>query len=65
MHRFLPALFGASGAVVQVMEIHHRPRRAGRSKYGTFDRLAQGVVDLLGVLWLLHRSIRPDVEELS
>jgi dolichol-phosphate mannosyltransferase len=64
MHRFLPVLFRSQGAVVEVAEVHHRPRRSGRSKYGTFDRLWVGVVDLLGVRWLQARSVRPHAEVL-
>lgn len=63
-HRFLPALFQGAGITVASVEVHHRPRAAGRSKYGTIDRALAGIVDLLGVLWLQRRSSRPDVDEL-
>ena len=47
-------------------EVSHRPRRHGRTKYGTLDRLAHGVVDLLGMMWLVGRRLPPadEVEEL-
>lgn len=64
LHRFLPVLFQDIGTTVASVEVHHRPRAAGRSKYGTIDRALAGVVDLLGVLWLQRRSSRPDVHEL-
>jgi dolichol-phosphate mannosyltransferase len=61
MHRFLPALtIRAGGAVVNV-PVNHRPRRHGRSKYGVGNRLWVGIVDLIGVLWLLQRPCRPEV----
>jgi len=65
MHRFLPALFRAYGARVEIAEVNHRPRRTGRSKYGTLDRLWVGIVDLFGVFWLQRRTVRPDGEALT
>jgi hypothetical protein len=35
-----------------------RPRRAGVSKYGFFDRLWVGIADMFGVLWLIRRRGR-------
>jgi dolichol-phosphate mannosyltransferase len=55
MHRFLPALFLRQGAEVISVPVKHRPRAAGSSKYGMFDRLWVGIVDMFGVLWLRHR----------
>ncbi|MCS6947303.1 MAG: glycosyltransferase [Steroidobacteraceae bacterium] len=55
MHRFLPALFVRAGAIVVSVPVRHRPRAAGRSKYGMWDRLWVGIVDLLGVMWLRRR----------
>jgi dolichol-phosphate mannosyltransferase len=65
MHRFLPALFLAAGGRVGSAEVHHRPRAAGRSKYGVVDRALAGIVDLLGVMWLRRRTSRPRVDELA
>jgi len=64
MHRFLPALMIRRGGSVISLAVNHRPRERGASKYGTLDRLAVGIVDLLGVIWLLRRASRPEVEEL-
>jgi dolichol-phosphate mannosyltransferase len=36
--------------------VNHRPRIAGRSHYGVWDRLWTGIVDLLGVMWLTRRA---------
>lgn len=59
MHRFLPALVRRAGFGVESMSVAHRPRRAGMSKYGVLDRLAVGIPDLLGVMWLNRRARRP------
>jgi dolichol-phosphate mannosyltransferase len=60
MHRFLPALVMRERGIVRSVKVNHRPRRSGTSKYGIFDRLGVGIVDLLGVMWLRHRAARPD-----
>lgn len=63
MHRFLPALMLRGGGRVVSVPVNHRPRARGASKYGLFDRLWVGVVDLLGVMWLQRRALAPAVEE--
>jgi glycosyltransferase involved in cell wall biosynthesis len=59
MHRFLPALVLREGGIVKSVRVNHRPRRGGVSKYGVFDRLGVGIVDLFGVVWLQRRAVRP------
>lgn len=59
MHRFLPALVLRQGGRVVSQPVNHRPRMRGQSNYGTLDRLAVGVVDILGVMWLQRRWKRP------
>lgn len=63
MHRFLPALVRRLGGTVLSVDVQHRPRQRGKSKYGLHNRLWVGIVDLLGVWWLQRRGIRPDVTE--
>jgi dolichol-phosphate mannosyltransferase len=58
MHRFLPALFLRAGGRVVSVEVSHRPRARGASHYGMWDRLWVGIVDLLGVWWLIRRKER-------
>ena len=65
MHRFLPALFLRAGGHVVSAPVNHRPRLAGKSNYGTWDRLWVGLVDLAGVYWLQRRWRRPEVEVLA
>jgi dolichol-phosphate mannosyltransferase len=56
MHRFLPALFRRAGYRVISVPVSHRARLRGQSKYGISNRLWVGIVDMLGVRWLLQRS---------
>lgn len=61
MHRFLPCLAQRTGAKITSVEVNHRPRRHGRSHYGTLGRLMVGIVDLAGVAWLVRRNKFPEV----
>lgn len=63
MHRFLPALVRRAGYGIVSAEVNHRPRTQGRSHYGTWDRLLAGIVDLAGMMWLLHRAKHPQAAE--
>jgi len=63
LHRFVPALLRREGYTVISVPVNHRPRTAGRSKYGTLDRLWVGIVDLLGVMWLMKRRNRTVVTD--
>lgn len=65
MHRFLPALVRRIGGEVLVRPVSHRPRTADASKYGMWDRLLPGLVDLLGMLWLGRRLKRADAIEVD
>ena len=58
-HRFLPALIRGIGGEIAVVEVNHRPRTAGVSKYNAWNRTWAGILDLFGVLWLLHRMRIP------
>jgi dolichol-phosphate mannosyltransferase len=64
MHRFLPALIQRNGGATLSVEVNHRPRTRGRSNYGVFDRLWIGIIDLIGMLWLKRRALRPQAREL-
>ena len=65
MHRVLPALVQRQGGRVLSIEVRHRPRQRGVSKYGVHDRLWAGMVDMLGVRWLQRRTRRPVVSEIE
>ena len=45
----------ADGWRVVEVDVVDRERQHGRSHYGTLDRLAVGIPDLFGVLWLIRR----------
>jgi len=63
VHRFLPALCQFRGARLVEVELSHRPRRLGVSKYGVGNRLWRGLHDLLGVRWLRSRLVRYRVRD--
>jgi dolichol-phosphate mannosyltransferase len=66
LHRFLPALVRREGYAIGYVDVVDRPRRAGTSKYGMWDRLWIGILDLLGVWWLIRRRRHiPQVSEVK
>ena len=58
MHRFIPALAARLGARITEMEVHHRPRTAGTTKYN-LSRTSRVLMDLLTVYFLGRFSARP------
>ncbi|MDB2589412.1 glycosyltransferase family 2 protein [Candidatus Thioglobus sp.] len=64
MHRYIPALFQRQGGRVVSVEVNHRYRMQGTSKYGFHNRLWVGIVDILGVRWLQNRARLTDTQEL-
>jgi hypothetical protein len=56
MHRFMAALMLREGYAVEFLEVNHRQRSAGRSKYTNLGRLAANMTDLWGVMWLRSRA---------
>jgi dolichol-phosphate mannosyltransferase len=64
LHRFLPALVRRDGYRVAYVDVVDRPRLTGISNYGMWDRLWVGILDLMGVWWLVRRKKRvPQVSE--
>lgn len=63
MHRFLPALVIRNKGKVISIEVNHRERLLGESKYGISNRLWVGIVDLIGVMWLQRRPICADIKK--
>ncbi len=55
MHRFLIALMQREGYEVLFVEVEHRVRAHGASKYKNFNRAVVGFFDTFGVRWLQHR----------
>src|SRR3954471_12700854 len=56
LHRFLPALMRREGYDIAYVDVVDRPRHSGISNYGFFDRLWIGIMDLIGVWWLIRRK---------
>ena len=65
LHRFMPAMMLREGFEVAVLPVAHAERGAGRSKYGNLDRALVGIVDLMGVFWLMRRRALSEVREIS
>lgn len=73
MHRFLPTLLKMRGCRVAQVPVKHHPRFRGRTKYGTWGRLFQGLADVYAVRWMKRNRIdyqavlevyeRPEVAE--
>ncbi|MGN6573243.1 MAG: glycosyltransferase family 2 protein [Pseudolabrys sp.] len=64
LHRFLPALVKREGFGIGYVDVVDRPRGAGVSNYGMWDRLWVGILDLAGVWWLIRRRKRvPEIVE--
>ena len=61
IHRYLPALVKREGLAIQLVDVSHRAREAGTSKYTNFGRALVGFTDLFGVWWLLRRRKLPTV----
>jgi dolichol-phosphate mannosyltransferase len=55
MHRYLVALMLREGCEVRFLEVNHRPRLHGASKYNNLQRALVGINDLFGVRWLQRR----------
>lgn len=55
MHRYLPALFTKDGWEVGHVDVSHRERGSGTSKYNNLQRGLVGIYDLIGVSWMIRR----------
>jgi dolichol-phosphate mannosyltransferase len=62
-HRFLPALMKMEGFTVVEIVVDHRPRHAGRTHYGLWNRLFESLVDLMAVCWMKKRMKRYEIAE--
>lgn len=59
IHRYLPALMIREGYQNLYLNVDHRHRETGQSKYTNWGRLMASLSDLLGVIWLKSRSRKP------
>tara|TARA_B100000963_G_scaffold283278_1_gene251990 strand:- start:825 stop:1520 length:696 start_codon:yes stop_codon:yes gene_type:complete len=56
IHRFLPSLFKGFGYKTYFLDVDHRKRMHGVSKYGTFLRLFNGLKDMIKVKRMINRN---------
>ena len=63
MHRFLPTLIKMNGGTVTEVAVGHRPRRAGVTKYGMWNRVWRSLLDAFAVRWMQRRALRYRVRE--
>ncbi len=59
LHRYLPALTKHMGFETRYVPVTNRERIHGKSKYSNIGRAAAGLVDLMGVSWLMRRTSVP------
>ena len=57
VHRFLPALFKGYGYKTLFVDVNHRKRNHGKSKYGTMNRLFAGIRDIVKVNKILKTKL--------
>jgi dolichol-phosphate mannosyltransferase len=55
LYSFMPALAASAGFRVVELEVRHRPRQQGESKYGLGAMWWRPFVDMLGVWWFTRR----------
>lgn len=59
IHRFIPALLKVKGFKIGEIEVNHRPRSGGRTKYNNWQRGFKGFIDMISV-WFWHKyAVRP------
>lgn len=60
LHRFMPALFKLYGHETLFVPVNDRPRQHGVSKSDFLGRAVKGLLDLMGVLWIIYRTPLPE-----
>jgi glycosyltransferase involved in cell wall biosynthesis len=65
MHRFLPTLVKMEGYRVVEVPVNHRPRTAGKAKYGVLNRVFKALRDAFAVRWMQQRAVRYECQELE
>ncbi len=64
-HRFFITLAHIEGFRTAELPVNHRPRVAGSSKYGMWNRVFRALRDCLVVRWMQARQIRYAVDEFT
>lgn len=63
IHRFMPAMMLREGWRVETVDVTHRERHGGASKYNNLKRGLVGIPDLLGAAWLIMRKGPPRYDD--
>lgn len=63
MHRFMPTLFRYRDFRVIEVEVNHRPRERGSTKYGMWNRVFRAIRDMFAVRWMRWRMIRYELQD--
>lgn len=58
LHRYIPLLAAQRGFRIAEIKVNHRPRKYGRSRYGS-ERIINGFLDLLTVTFLTRFTKKP------
>jgi len=58
-HRFFTYLMSLNGCRIIQVEVGHKARKYGKSKYNNIKRALEGIFDLFGVYWLSKRRFMP------
>jgi dolichol-phosphate mannosyltransferase len=64
-HRYIPMIARHLGYRVVEAPVNHRPRNAGRAKYGLFNRAIPAIGDVLAVRWMMRRRRSCEFEEIE
>lgn len=59
IHRFIPALLKVKGYKIGEIEVNHRPRSGGKTKYNNWRRGFKGFIDMLSVWFWYKYAVRP------
>jgi glycosyltransferase involved in cell wall biosynthesis len=59
VHRYIPALMLREGYRIEAVDVNHRHRVAGVSKYTNLRRLYASLGDMTGMMWLNARARKP------
>lgn len=63
MHRFFPVLLKMEGFRVTEVEVNHRPRKYGKSKFNIRNRIFRALKDCLAVRWMMNRRLDYEIIE--
>lgn len=65
MHRFLPALFKIENFRIGQIDVNHRERLKGKSKYNLFNRSFNTIADLFAVYWMKKRQLKYKIAKIK